>query len=161
MEVVTLAPAHEHCIVPKMWIRANMLSEGNGKQSFWLSVFVSPCVMAVEPTKMCFIYGGSQDIVGRLDGKAHPECLHLPQLFPGVLPLLNSFPCHPLSLLCLCHSLCAPSRFSFAMYLLHYQLMSLRWWGLAPGRCAGPQANITPPLLHLVLQCYNCFTQTH
>lgn len=41
MEVVTLAPVHEHCVVPKMGIRANMLTEGNGKQSFWPSIFQS------------------------------------------------------------------------------------------------------------------------
>lgn len=124
------------------------------------AVVLPPCV-AFEPTKTCFIYGRSQDIVGRLEGKADPECFHLPQLFPGDLPLPSSFPCLPLSFLCLYHSLCVPSRFCFAMYLLHYQLTSLRWWGFAPGWCAGPQANITSPLLHLVLQCYNCFTQTH
>lgn len=87
------------------------------------------------------IFGRWQDIIGSLDCEACPECLHLPQLFTGDLPLLHSLPCHPLALLCLSDSFGTPCCLLLPTYLLHDKLASLEERSLGRGWCSGPEAN--------------------
>lgn len=68
-----------------------------------------------------------QDIICGCNDKAWYKYVHVPQVFPGDLPLLCSVSSHPLLLPCLGDSFYAPCTLLLLMYFLNHKGMVLGW----------------------------------